>query len=122
VPVKYRFDANIVVIELIGEYTLNDIRTTILNSLADSAHIPNSFLLIDFSKSKSIDRRSSEEIHLMADFLASLGTRFSNRIALVGPDDLKFGLLRMGSAGSEDRGINSNVSRTFEDARKWLLS
>jgi hypothetical protein len=121
-PVKYRFDANIVVIEMIGEYTLNDIRTTILNSLADSAHIANSFLLIDFSKSKSIYNRTSEEIQIMSNFLGSVGTRFSNRIALVGPDDLKFGLLRMGSVGSEDRGVKSNVFRTFAEARKWLLA
>jgi hypothetical protein len=120
--VKYRFDANIVVVEMIGEYSLNDIRTTILNSLADSARAPDSFLLIDLTKSKSICFRTSQEIQTMAIFVGSLGSRFNNRIVLVGPDDLKFGLLRMGSVGSEDRGVKSEVFRRFEEARKWLLS
>ena len=35
-PVTYRFDSNIIVVEMFGEYSMNDLRTAILNSLTDS--------------------------------------------------------------------------------------
>jgi hypothetical protein len=121
-PVRYRFDSNIVVIEMVEEYTTNDVRTTILNALADSARPPNSYLLINLMDSRSIYDRSSEDIKVMANFVGSLGNRFNNRIALVAPNDLIYGPMRMGSVGAEERGVKSEIFRTFEEARKWLLS
>ena len=118
----YRFDSNIVVIEMVGEYSMDDLRATILNSLADSECPANSFLLINAGESRSIYNRSSENLKTMARFVASLGKRFNNRIALVAQDDLPYGLMRMSSVGSEERGIESEVFRTFTEARKWLLS
>ena len=121
-PVKHRFDSNIVVIEAVGEYSMDDLRTAILNSLADSARPANSSLLINLGESRSIYDRSSEEIDTMARFVASLANRFNNCIALVAQGDLPYGLMRMGSVGSEERGIRSEVFRTFAEARRWLLS
>jgi hypothetical protein len=121
-PVRYRFDSNIVVIETIGEYSMEEFRTTILDSLNDSQRPTNPFLLIDLTQSVSIYNRSSEDIKTMARFVASLGDRFSNRIAMVGSKDLPYGMMRMGSAGSEERGIEAEVFRSFAEARKWLLS
>jgi hypothetical protein len=107
---------------MVGEYSMDDIRTTFLNSLADSECPTNAVLLVNFSESRSIYKRSSQEVKTMARFVASLGKRFNNRIAFVAPDDLPYGLARMGSVGSEERGIKSEVFRTFAEARKWLLS
>jgi len=53
-PVTYRFDSNIVVIEMVDEYSMDDIRTTVLNSLADSVCPANPFILMNLSKSRSI--------------------------------------------------------------------
>jgi hypothetical protein len=121
-PVRYRFDSNIIVIEMVGEYSTDELRATVLNSLADPTRPANSFLLIDLGESRSIYSRSSAEIKTMARFVASLANNFNNRIAFVAPDDTPFGLARMGSVGSEERGIESDVFRTFAEARKWLLS
>jgi hypothetical protein len=121
-PVTYRFDSKIVVIEMVGECSMDDFRATVLNSLADSERPADSFLLIDLSESQSIYNRSSEDIRTMARFVASLGKWYNNRIALLAPDDLAYGLMRMGSVGSEERGIKSEVFRTFDEARNWLLS
>ena len=121
-PATYRFDDRIVVLELIGQYTMDEIRATILNSLADSGRPANSYLLIDLGRSRSIHDRTSDEIRSMANFIGTLGERFNNRIALVGPSDFTFGLARMGSVGSEERGIQSEVFRSVAEARKWLLS
>lgn len=120
-PVQYRLETKIIVIEMIGEYSTDELRATILNALNDPACSANSFLLIDLGESRSIYDRSSGEIDTMADFVASLGHRFNNRVALVAPDDLPFGLMRMSSAGSEERGIKARVFRNIDEARKWLL-
>ncbi len=121
-PVKYRFDSNIVVIEIVGEYSVGDLRTTILNSLDDPKCPANALLLINLSESQSIHKRSLKEIRTMALYVASLGKRFNNRIALVASDDLPYGLMRMSSVGSEERGIKSQVFRSFDEAREWLLA
>ena len=119
-PVKYRFDSNIVVVEMIGEYSLDDLRATILNSLADSERPASSFLLMNMTESKSIYNRSSDDVRAMANFVGSLGKQFNNRIAFVAPGDLPYGLMRMGSAGAEDLGIEARVFRAIDEARKWL--
>ena len=121
-PVQYRFDSHIVIIEAIGEYSMADLRTTILNSLADSKCPANSVLLINLTESKSIYNRTTEDVSAMARFVATLGNRFHNRLALVASDNLPFGLMRMSSVGSEEQGITSRVFRTLPDARKWMLS
>jgi len=121
-PVKYRFDSNIVVIEMVGEYSMDDVRSAFLDSLADPERPIDSFLLINMTDSLSIKNRSTDEIRDMANFLASLGERFENRIAMVAPDDFRYGLLRMGSFDSEQKGISSRVFRDFAQARNWLLS
>ncbi|MDE3058886.1 MAG: hypothetical protein KGJ59_13110 [Bacteroidota bacterium] len=101
---------------------MDDLRAAVLNSLADSACPANAFLLINLSESQSIYKRSSEEVKTMARFIASQGKRFNNRVALVAPDDLPFGLMRMSSVGSEERGIQAEVFRDFAKAWEWLLS
>ena len=121
-PVTYRFDSNIVIIELAGEYSMDDIHTTILNSLADSMCPATPFILINLSDSRSIYNRSPENVITMARSLASLAKRFNNRIALVAPKDLPYGLMRMGSVFSEEMGFEPKVFRTFDEAMKWLLS
>lgn len=71
-PVTYRFDSNIVIIEMVGEYSLNEIPATILNSLADSHCPANPSILIDLTESLSIYKRSSEDVATMARSLVSL--------------------------------------------------
>ncbi|HUI30179.1 MAG TPA: hypothetical protein VLX91_08170 [Candidatus Acidoferrales bacterium] len=121
-PVKYRFDANITVIEMTGEYSMDELRTAFLDSLADNDRPADSFLLINLTESLSFKNRPSNDIKAMASFVASLGKRFNNRIALVAPDDLRYGLIRMGSSAVDQGGIDSRVFRDFTKARNWLLS
>jgi hypothetical protein len=94
----------------------------ILASLNDPGRPANSSLLVDLSASLSFRGRSSEDVWTMSHFVASLADRYNNRIAFVAPDDLTYGLTRMGSAISDEKGIKCEVFRTFSEARKWLLS
>ena len=121
-PVSYRFDSTIIIIELVGEYSMNDIPATIIKSLADSKCPIKPFILIDLSESLSIDKRTSEDVITMALSLVPLGKHFNNHIALVAPNNLRYGLMRMGAVFSEEKGMKVEIFRTFADARKWLLS
>jgi hypothetical protein len=121
-PVKYRIESSIVVIEMDGEYPVDDVRTTILASLNDPKRPANSSLLIDFSTSLSFGGRSSDEIWTMSHFVASLADRYNNRIAFVAPDDLTYGLVRMGSVISDEKGVSCEIFRCVSEALGWLLS
>jgi hypothetical protein len=107
---------------MVGEYSTGEVRSTILNSLSDPQCPTNPSLLINLAESISIRSRSSDDIRTMADFVSSLRKRFNKRIALVVSNDLAYGLMRMSSAGSEERGIETEVFRKIDDAREWLLS
>ena len=120
-PVTHRFDANIIVIEMFGEYSMNDVRTTILNSLADVGGKDRSALLFNFGESRSMYVKSSEEINTMVNFITSLANRFSNRLAFVSSYELPYGLMRFISVKSGSCGIDSEMFRTYEEARDWLL-
>ena len=121
-PVSYRFDSTIVVIELVGDYSMNEIRQTFLHSLADPQKPANACLMIHIVGPESILKRSVNEVQSMADFVASLAERFNNHIALVASNDLPYGLMRMTSIDAEDKGIKSAVFRSCDKAREWLLT
>ncbi|HTY09550.1 MAG TPA: hypothetical protein VMF88_00635 [Bacteroidota bacterium] len=121
-PVHYRYDENIVIVEPVGEYSTEELRAAVLNAFTD-AHCPASCcLLINIGQSRSIYNRSTSEINIMARFLASQSKRFNDRVAFAASDDAQFGLLRMGSIGAEEKGIQFGVFRSIDEARKWLLS
>jgi len=120
--VTYRYESNILIIEMVAEYTTAEVQTAIVNSFSNSKCPPKPFLLIDLTESRSIFNRSSDEVRTVAGFVASFANRVNHRIALVAHEDLPYGLMRMGSVGSEERGIESQVFRSFDEARKWLLT
>ena len=119
-PVEYRYDSNIVVIEMIGEYSVQELSQTILNSIADSKCPAKPFMLIDISRSTSINNRSMQEIQSITQLIISLKSRIGNKIALVASKDLPYGLMRMSSVGSEERGFESYVFRDIKQAIQWL--
>lgn len=121
-PVNYRFDFNIIVIYMAGEYTINDLRTTLLNSFADPERPSDSFLLFNFGESQSIHCRSTQEIQTMADIVASLGNRYNYRLAIASSHDLPYILQHFVSVKSRNYGITSEVFQTFDEAREWLVS
>jgi hypothetical protein len=121
-PVNYRFDVNVIVIYTVGEYTVNDLRATLLNSLADPERPPGSFLLFNFGESQGIHTRPTEEIQTMTDFFALMGNRYNYRLAIASSHDLPYVLQHFVSVKSRSYGISSDVFQTFDEAREWLFS
>jgi hypothetical protein len=121
-PVTYRFDENIIVIELSGEYSVDEMSSVVIEAFQDSARSKNSVLMIDLTNSRSIYQRSSETIIAVAHFIGSYGHQFNNRLALVAPDDFKFGMMRMSSVSADKLGIKVEIFREFNKAKEWLLT
>jgi len=121
-PVYYRYDFNIIKIYMAGEYSIIDLRTTLLNSLADPERLPSSFLLFNIVESQSIYSRSTEEIQTMVDFIASMAHQYNYRLAIVSSHDLPFILQRFVSVKSKIYGIDAEVFRSDDEAREWLMS
>jgi hypothetical protein len=105
-----------------GEYSINDLQTTLLNSLADSERPPDSFLLFNFGEAQSIHYKSTHEIQSMAEFIASLGNRYNDRLAIASSYDLPYVLQRFVSVKSGSYGIDSEVFHSYDEAREWLVS
>jgi hypothetical protein len=121
-PATHRFDSTIIVIDLIGEYSMDDLRTTVLKSFIDPQCPKDPVLLIDLSQSLSIHQRSSGSINAMGAFIGSYGKKFNNRLAIVVPDDFTFGLMRMSSVTADSVGVEVNIFRSYDEARTWLLT
>ena len=121
-PVSYRFDSQIVVIELVGEYSMEEFRSMVVKAFDDPACPHDATLLIDLSRSKSIYARSSTSINAMAAYIASYGKQFNNRLALVVADDLTYGLMRMSASPAEMYDVTAEIFRGYEKAREWSLA
>jgi hypothetical protein len=120
--VTYRFDFHIIIIEMAGEYLMDDIRKTLLIALNEPKCPASPVLMINLTESQSIYHRTPEDVKAMAHIIVSQGKSFNHRLALVAPNNLAYGMMRMSSVEAEDWGIKAGVFRTFSEAREWLLS
>ena len=119
--VSYSFDGNIILIRMEGIYSTSELKATILKAL-DAPECPaNPVMMFDLRESRSIKDRSAEDVRDMAMFLASQGPRFGNRLGMVAPTDLTYGMMRIGAVTAERGGVEAFVFREFNEAREWLL-
>lgn len=121
-PVTCEFDGNNVVLRLTGVYETADVRIALLAALDDPDCPRAASLLFDVSASRSIARRSADEVRAMAQFLAGHADRFGRRLALVANGDAAFGLMRLGAVAVEQLGVETSVFRKLSDAEHWLAA
>lgn len=121
-PISYSFDTRIVVVRMEGKYSTGELKDAILAAVADPACPADPVMMFDLRDSQSLEDRSADEVRDMARFLASHGARFGNRLGMVAPTDLSYGLMRIGAVTAEMKGLSAEVFRTFEEARDWLLA
>ena len=120
-PVTLRHDDNIIVIEMSGAYKQEEARAVISKTFTDASLPKNAVLMIDLTKSESIVQRSSDDIKALADYINSFREYFNYRLALVTPDNLKYGLMRMTAVTGEQLGIEIKIFQEYSQARQWLL-
>jgi SpoIIAA-like len=119
-PVTYQLDGSIIALRLSGVYGTADVREAALAAFADPAAAGATGLLFDVTHSRSITGRTATEVRAMADFFADHAEHFGSRMALVASSDAAFGLMRLGSVGIEQKGVDSRVFRDAADAEAWL--
>jgi hypothetical protein len=120
-PVSYDFDDRIVAIRQKGEYSVEELQSTILAGLADPACPADPVMLFDMRESRALRDRPTEDVRGMARFLARHREAYGSRLVMVAPSDLAFGLMRLGSVTAEAGGVVTEVFREYEPARAWVL-
>ena len=118
-PVTYEFDGSTIALRMIGDYAPSEVRTALLAAL-DAASGEITGLLFDIRESRAIARRTASDVRAMGHFLADHAHRFGRRLALLVDSDAAFGLMRLGSVGVEQQGVDSRVFRDAAEAATWL--
>ena len=103
-----------------GAYSPADIRQKLEEALADPCCGQLHGMLFDLTESTSLHERTPADIQEMARFLAGHSDRFGERLAMVAPTDLAYGLMRMGGVTAEALGAEPKVFRTADEALQWL--
>jgi len=119
-PVTWSIDGDLVRLNLEGNYEPTDIIDQFLAALADPRCPETFFLLVDATQSESLDKRSPAEIRYVAEYLGPYRKRVRGRCAVVARSGLHFGLSRMGSAYSDNVGVDAQVFQSAPEALEWL--
>lgn len=120
-PVTYELDGSTIALRMIGDYEPSDVRAALLAAL-DAAGGVVTGLLFDIRASRAIPRRTASDVRAMGQFLGDHAQRFGRRLALLVDSDAAFGLMRLGSVGLEQQGVDSCVFRDAAEAERWLGS
>ena len=120
-PLSFSFNGKIIIIRMEGSYSTSELKTVILKALDAPEATAGAVLMFDLRESLALRERSMEEVRDVAKFLAANGARFNNRLGMVAPTDLAYGLMRVGSATADMNGLTSMVFRRFDEAKDWLL-
>lgn len=118
---SFAYDGRIVIVKMVGEYALSELRDVVTRALEDRACPANRVMLLDLRESLAIERRSTTEVADMARLLPSINPRPNRRVAMVVSQNVAFGLMRLGSVFAAQAGVLAGVFREVEAARAWLL-
>lgn len=119
-PATIEIKGSLAHLQLIGDYTPQEIKDALLFALDDPSLPAEISLLMDATQSTVLGQRSANELRDMARFLAGLSGRFGGRLGMVAESQLHYGLLRMAEAYSEAGGMAARVFLTIEEAVDWL--
>ena len=119
-PVTYVLKGSLLRMNLEGVYKTEDIVAQFLAALADPKCPPQVALLVDVSRSESLETRTPAEIRQIAEGLGPYRERVGGRCAVVAAKDVHFGLSSMGIVYSENVGIEAAVFRDTVSALEWL--
>ncbi len=121
-PVTYRFEGRIFRVASVGESTVEQLIETFEAALDDPDFPEGAILLWDTRGSTSLKEKSGAELGRIASILGPKAHRHSNKSALIVPNDLYYGLMRMATAHSDEFGSDSRIFRDEESALEWIES
>ena len=120
-PVSYTLEGALLRLDLEGQYEPQDVIEQFLAGLGAPGCPERVALLVDTTRSTSLEKRAPHEIGRVAQFLGEYVNRIGGRCAVVASSDVHFGMSRMGSVFSADVGVEAKVFRDPETALEWLL-
>ncbi len=120
-PLGYRFDGRWVTIECPGHYSVEDFCANVAAAVSDPAWPAEPLVLFDLSeRAAGVRRTRAEELEMVRCVGAAAG-RIAGRFAVVAPQDLHYGIMRVTAVDMQRYGIEVFVARSEEGARAWLL-
>ena len=119
-PVTYALEGSLLRLNLEGQYEPGDILSQFLAGLADPKCPGEVALLLDVTRSESLETRTPQEVRVVAEHLGPYRERIRGRCAVVAARDVHFGLSSMGMAYSEGVGVEAAVFRDTKSALEWL--
>jgi hypothetical protein len=121
VNTEFRFDANLIIHRISGEFGVQEFRTTTSEELGHPEFRPGMDALWDFTQA-DISKVTSDDVRTMVQRMQQVSRQRGSgyRIAIVAPDDLTFGLSRMYEAQSAGLDREIRVFRDEKEALAWL--
>jgi|SRR5216117_2370091 len=119
-PVTYSLEGILLKLNLEGQYESEDILSQFLAGLADPKCPGEVALLLDVTRSESLETRTPQEVRVVAEHLGPYRERIRGRCAVVAARDVHFGLSSMGIVYSESVGVEAAVFRDTRSALEWL--
>lgn len=116
-PVHAHEENGVLHITVDGSYTSDELRRVGADAL-DGAEAPMPVFL-DLSRAAGLADRSSGEFRVTAAFFTERAAQMT-RVAILAPDDLTYGLMRMGAAFAEAGGLRVKAFRVRAGALAWI--
>jgi hypothetical protein len=121
VPVFWRVKDGILVITVDGDYTSEELRRVGEAALLDGDTPRPALVLLDLSGTSALQGRTPADLRGTAAHFANFGPELA-AVALLAPDDLTFGLMRMAETffTINETPAAIRVFRTRPEAVSWL--
>ena len=121
-PVSFEFRERALVMRLVGHYALDEWLGVLDDAINQPGRPDIVGLVIDLTRSESVAARDNADVRKIVRFLGERGAPLRHRVVVVAPEDLSFGISRMGEALLDPYGVVVGTFRTADESWAWLLS
>ena len=118
-PVHYSHEDGVTFVVASGTSTVEEMRAQGVAAVAAATEASPARVLLDMSQSQSVAERATRELEESARLFAERAS-VVRKVAIVAPQDLVYGLMRMAAAFSEGGGLNAQAFRDKSEAEAWL--
>lgn len=120
-PVFTRVSGSVLLVTVDGDYTPAELRRVGEAGILDPGTPKPARVLLDMSGAAGLSKRKPEELKETARFFGALRAHL-DRVAILAPDDLSYGLMRLGESWFEDAAGSERamVFRSRAEALEWL--
>jgi len=118
-PVFTKMQDGVLYMVVDGDYTSDELRRKGAAALEDPATPTPVPVLVDMSGAAGLRKKGVEAIRGTTDFF-SARAEYVERVALLAPSDLAYGVMNQGAVFAEGRGLEARPFRTRAEALEWL--